>query len=212
MCEAGHTSESQDVSNNLPPHSNACYMTSPRFWCGSDASEPPVPPTPHIRPKVNGVVYPFHGLRKGVAQRTFLLGCVRVGHLGFCVFSMPRSPRFRRNSPIFDQKSTVEKPPGEELAWRENIFPPTSLPSAVHQHTRRKDCKNARQTKKFVLLLPRVPPTDTLGEDTAKWAANPKTFPPLSLPRGDLGEEKKTTLFLFLRHLCRDGHSVKKRS
>ena len=36
---------------------------------------------PHSRPEVDRVVYPFDGRQKGVATRTFILGCVWVGHV-----------------------------------------------------------------------------------------------------------------------------------
>ena len=50
VCEAGHTSESQDCSYKPPPHSHAYYVTPPRFLCDSDAPEPLVPSNP---PKVD---------------------------------------------------------------------------------------------------------------------------------------------------------------
>ena len=82
VCEAGNTSESQDVSNNLPPHSHAYYMAPPRFWYGSDTPNPP--PSSNPTPQLTGshpCRLPLPRASKGVAPRTFILCCVRVGHV-----------------------------------------------------------------------------------------------------------------------------------
>ena len=56
-------------------------MAQPRFWWGSDAPGPRFGET--LNPMEKSLTFPSTPIdvrRKGVAQWTFLLGCVRLGH------------------------------------------------------------------------------------------------------------------------------------
>ena len=82
-CGVGSRSHLEDSSWLLQPTTKLSrnYMMTPRFCCGSGAPEPPVPSKPPKSTENQQCRLHLPRASRGVAPRTFLLGCDRVGHM-----------------------------------------------------------------------------------------------------------------------------------